>query len=430
MDTSIYNKRSLRSVIAAVCLGALALIGFLVQTKLLANDAGPLIIYAVIMFILVPYREHSAFVRRFVVLSSLLFVLWFLSELGMALLPFVLAFFIAYLLDPLVTKLSSWKLKRSFVSLTLLLAILGALVLVSIFIFPSVFEQMNEVIRRISSMVSSTTQYLESRQFYRWLEGFGISSANARDIVQKEVVPQLENVSQIILNALLHVLTSLSSVAAQAVNIILIPVLTFYFLNDLPDIKQLLRSLLAKRNQRVYRDLVRINQIVRAYISGQIISAIFVGTMATTIFLLLDIPYGIVLGVLCGLLNPIPFVGILASLFVAVVTILIVGADNAAMQIVQVSITIVVLHFISTYLIDPHVTGSRIGLHPVALIAALFIFGHFFGFVGLLVSVPAAAILVMYFSDWRAKRAAEMEQQADSPPPPPPAPLAQAQAQA
>ncbi len=418
MESTLYTKKS---VVAAVGLAACALAGFLFQTKLLMNDAGPLITFAILIFIVMPYREQSAFVRRFIVLSSLVFVLWFLGELGMTLLPFAIAFFIAYLLDPLVTKLQSWKLNRSFVSLTLLLTIVGALVLVSVYIFPSVFEQMNDVIRRISSMVSSTTQYLESRQFYRWLEGFGISGANAREIVQKEVVPQLENASQVIFNGLLHVLTSLSSVAAQAVNVVLIPVLAFYFLNDLPELKKLVIGILEERNPRVLFDLSRINEIVRAYISGQIISAIFVGTSATTIFLLFKIPYAIVLGVLCGLLNPIPFLGILASLFVAVVTILVVGADAAATQIIVVALSIVILHFISTYVIDPHVTGSKIGLHPVALIAALFIFGHFFGFLGLLVSVPAAAVLVMYFTDWRTHRALRAEEllqpQSSAPPP-------------
>ncbi len=401
MDTGLHNKRSL---IAAISFGAMALVAFLWQTHLLQVGAGPLLTYAILMFVLFPYREESAFIRRFVVLSSLVFTLWFLTELGMILLPFAIAFFVAYILDPLVSKLSSWKLNRSFVSLVVLLSIVGSLVLVSIFIFPSVFQQMNEVTHRVSSLVNSTTEYLESRQFYRWLEEFGISGSTAREIVQKEVAPQLESISQAILTALLHVLTSLSAVAQQAVNVVLIPVLSFYFLNDLPSIKSLVRGLLAERNPRVLYDLTRINMIVRAYISGQIISAVFVGTMATTIFLLLHIPYGIVLGVLCGLLNPVPFVGILASLFVAVVTILIVGDDAAATQIVEVSISIVVLHFISTYVIDPHVTGNRIGLHPVALIAALFVFGHFFGFLGLLVSVPAAAILVMYFNDWQHKR--------------------------
>ena len=114
-----------------------------------------------------------------------------------------------------------------------------------------------------------------------------------------------------------------------------------------------------------------------------------------------SIPYAIVLGVVSGLLNPIPYVGIIASLFIAVVTILIVNGDHTLLQMVQVTVTVNVLHFVTTYIIDPRVTGSRIGLHPVVLIASLFTFGHFFGFLGLVFSMPAGAVLMMYFNDWR-----------------------------
>ena len=392
------------SVVAAIVLSAVTVATFILQTKLLESAAGPLILFAIVCFVLLPYRSEYPFVSRFLILSSLLFVLWFLSELGIILLPFVLSFFIAYLLDPLVTKLSSWKINRTLVSLFIILTILSALVAVSVFFFPSVFEQMNDVIRRISSMVTTATQKLESRQFYKWLETFGLSAENAREIVQKELAPQVERASQVILTGILSVLTSLSSVAAQAVNVVLIPILSFYFLNDLPRLKRLLESILQPRSRRVLHDLARINDIVRAYISGQIISALFVGTMATIAFMIMGIPYGIVLGVLCGLLNPIPYLGILASLFVAVVTILLVNADNSFMQIIQVALTINVLHLITTYIIDPRVTGSRIGLHPVMIIASLFVFGHFFGFLGLLVAMPATAVLMMYFSDWRKRQ--------------------------
>jgi predicted PurR-regulated permease PerM len=103
-------------------------------------------------------------------------------------------------------------------------------------------------------------------------------------------------------------------------------------------------------------------------------------------------------------LNPIPYLGIIASLFIAIVTILIVNGDGVLLNMVQVTVTVNVLHFVTTYIIDPRVTGSRIGLHPVVLIASLFTFGHFFGFFGLLFSMPAGAVVMMYFNDWRASQ--------------------------
>ncbi|MFM8177611.1 MAG: AI-2E family transporter [Candidatus Kapaibacterium sp.] len=396
------STRNTLSAIAVVSIGALSLAFLVGMTGILVGQAGPIILFSGIAFLLWPYRRTFRLVQRLFTLATLVFALWFLSDLGGILLPFGVAFFIAYLADPLVSMLGRHRVPRGLSSLAVVLILLGGIVTVSIYVFPGVLTQMNEVIRRISSMVTSTTEYLESRQFYRWLESFGISQTTARELVQKQVVPELETISQTIVSTVLGALTSLTAIVEQAINVILIPVLTFYFLYDLPQLKTLVRSVLDHRHPRVVRDIRRINDIVRAYIGGQIISAIFVGTMASATFVVCDIPYPVVLGVLCGLLNPIPYLGIIASLFIAIVTILIVNGDTVLLNMVQVTVTVNVLHFLTTYIIDPRVTGSRIGLHPVVLIASLFTFGHFFGFFGLLFSMPAGAVVMMYFNDWRA----------------------------
>lgn len=401
METSTRNTLS---AIAVVSIGSLSLAVLVYMTGVLSGSAGPIILFSGIAFLLWPYRRSFRLVQRLFTLSGMVFALWFLGDLGSILLPFGLAFFIAYLADPLISMLERHRIPRGLSSFALVLLLLGGIVTASIYVFPGVLTQMNEVIRRISSMVTSTTDYLESRQFYRWLESFGISQSTARELVQKQVVPELETISQTIIATVLGALTSLTAIVEQAINVILIPVLTFYFLYDLPHLKALIRSILDHRHPRAVRDIKRINEIVRAYIGGQIISAIFVGTMASVAFVLCGIPYPIVLGVLCGLLNPIPYLGIIASLFIAIVTILIVNGDGVLLNMIQVTATVNILHFVTTYIIDPRVTGSRIGLHPVVLIASLFTFGHFFGFFGLLFSMPAGAVVMMYFNDWRASQ--------------------------
>jgi predicted PurR-regulated permease PerM len=113
--------------------------------------------------------------------------------------------------------------------------------------------------------------------------------------------------------------------------------------------------------------------------------------------------------VICGLLNPIPYVGLLASLLIATVTIVLTNPPHPFADIVIVAIIVNVLHFIAAYLIDPRITGKRVGLHPILLIAALFVFGHFFGFLGLIVAVPATAVLMMYFTRWMSALQANHE---------------------
>jgi predicted PurR-regulated permease PerM len=337
----------------------------------------------------------------------MLFALWVLIDLGTLLLPFALGFFIAYLLDPLVTRAERWRIPRWVSALLLNALLIGLITLVAIFVAPIVWEQFQELAKGISSLVNASQQFLESRQFYRWLRSLGIPSEQVRSLVQDVFVPRLENISQYLFSLVVNFLEGAASILAQLVNIILVPLLAFYLLVDMPRLKALVRQLLAQRSPKILSDLIEINRIVRAYITGQLITATVVGVLGVVGFVLAGIPYGVFLGVLCGLLNPIPYVGLLASLLIAVVTIILASSPTPILDIILATAIINLLHFIGAYIIDPRITGKRVGLHPVLLIAALFVFGHFFGLLGLIAAVPITAVLMMYFNRW----ASTLEQQ-------------------
>jgi predicted PurR-regulated permease PerM len=384
---------------AATVIGILAFGAFLVQTKIGAN---PLVLFLIALFLLVPFRKESVFIRRLIILITIAFIGWVFSFLGYAILPFVVAFMLAYLLDPLVTLLARKKLPRWLVSLFIVLAFVGAVTAVAVFVFPSVFAQLDSAIKTISGLVQSVSSYLESRRFYRLLAKFGISEANVRDVIQKEFIPSMEGFLSKVLKGLLTLLTSLSLVATQIINAILIPILFFYFLKDFKRFRNMIRTLLEQKNAKLVNDIQRIDRILRIYITWQITAAIIVGTVCSVFFSLFNIPYPIVLGVICGLLNPIPYLGSLASLGICIMTVILVNPENLLAQLITVALIINGMHFINAYLLEPNIAGKQVGLHPIVLIASLFVFGGFFGFLGLLIAVPTTATLMMFFNDWRS----------------------------
>ncbi|MCX7929571.1 MAG: AI-2E family transporter [Chlorobi bacterium] len=381
---------------------ALLLAGFLTATGLLIVPLAPLILYASAMVFLVPMRRVSALARIMSNWATLIFALWILTDLGTLLLPFALSFFLAYILDPLVTRMERWRVPRWLSALLINIVLVGIITLLAVFLAPVVWSQLQELVKSVSSFVAAAQSFLESRQFYQWLRALGIPSGQVRSLVQDYLIPRLEGISQYVFSLVVSFLEGAAGVVAQLVNIILVPLLTFYLVTDMPRLAMLVRRVLEQRSPRMLGDLILINGIIRAYISGQLITATFVGTMAVLAFVIAGIPYGVFLGVLCGLLNPIPYVGLLASLLIAVVTIIMAQSSQPLLDILLVAAIINLLHFIGAYLIDPRVTGRRVGLHPVMLIAALFVFGHFFGLLGLIVAVPVTAVLMMYFNRWTA----------------------------
>jgi predicted PurR-regulated permease PerM len=98
-------------------------------------------------------------------------------------------------------------------------------------------------------------------------------------------------------------------------------------------------------------------------------------------------------------LDFIPYVGLLISLLVSCIVAL-MGADPAAMKVVGVAIMYVALKLFENTVLAPKIIGSKVGVHPVLMILALFVFGHFLGFIGLLIAIPTTAIIMQFFNTW------------------------------
>lgn len=389
--------------LSALIAGSVLFSALLIFTGFGAN---PFIIFAIMMFLVFPFRNSSLFLKRLIGVAVFTFSLWVLREVVFLLTPFIIAFVLAYLLDPLVSFFQRKKISRALVAFSIVFLAVSIVTAISIFIFPFIFSQLNGVIREISSLVQNITHYLDSRKFYQTLGHFGFNTESLRGTIQAEIVPRVRGAIEAIFQTLLSFLTSLSGIVTQVLNAILIPILLFYFLKDFSRLKSFIRNILVGKNDKLLNDLRRIHVIVQTYLSGQAIAATLVGILSSTVFVIFGIPYGIVLGVIAGLLNPIPYVGIFTSLAIGILTILLVEGSDIMTQIMIVTITIVVLHFIDTYFLQPKIVGKRVGLHPLLLIASLFVFGYFLGIIGLLLAVPTTATMVMFLNDWLDKKTA------------------------
>lgn len=390
-----------RKVIVGVALATslVLYIGFLYFTHLAMN---PFMLFGAVVFLLYPLRRESPLIRRVLLLAVASFVVWLLREVAFLLVPFIVAFVLAYILDPTVTFFERRGIPRVWLALFVVVLGVGIVTLISVFVFPILYSQLDNLIRKMSSLVGDYSHYLESKQFFRQLSKLGVPSATLREIVTTEIAPRMKGIFETVFRALLEFLTDVSGIATQVVNVILIPILLFYFLKDFDKLKDFIRTVLEGRNSKLLNDLHRINFIVQAYVGGQVIAAFFVGISASLLFTLAGIPYPILLGLVCGLLNPIPYVGLLSSILVGVVVLSLTDTSSFLLDFGIIAAIVSGLHVVDTYLLQPRIVGKRVGLHPLVLIASLFVFGYFFGLLGLLSAVPITAVLMMFFNDWLA----------------------------
>jgi predicted PurR-regulated permease PerM len=228
----------------------------------------------------------------------------------------------------------------------------------------------------------------------------------ARGLLATELVPRLEGIVSSLVTGVFGVVTGISSVAVQIVNIVIIPFLVFFLLKDFPVIGQKFVSFFPVHRQHTVRaTLAAVDELMGRYVRGSVIVALIQGTIAALVLWIAGVSSPLVLGIMTALLDFIPYVGLAISMVVATLVAMFSGEP------VTTKVVVVVILYLSEKLLEatvlaPKIVGSQVGLHPVVLILSLLVFGYFLGFVGLLIAVPVTALLLVALERREAGRAA------------------------
>ena len=172
---------------------------------------------------------------------------------------------------------------------------------------------------------------------------------------------------------------------------VLLPILTYYLLRDWDALRERIEELLPRAyRDRVVAMAVEYDRLLGRYLRGQVLLASCVGVIIGLGFWVTGFPYALLLGLLAGILNFVPYLGLIASLLAAMLIALFSGHFLGGL--LKIAIVFGVEQVLESIL-GPRIVGQSVGLHPVWVILSLALFSFFFGFVGLLLAVPAAVFL-------------------------------------
>ncbi len=383
-------------------LAGLALLGVAYSVREILS---PFVVVAAVLYLLYPLRSHE-FVRRAMVAIVLLFLVWGFNAVSALLVPFAIAYVLAYLFDPLVARLYQLRIPRWGGSLLVVLSFVGALVGMTLFVAPAIAGQMDGILAGLQWLVQNTKVWLASDEPARALAQLGIPVEKARGLLTTELVPRLEGIVSSLVTGVFGVVTGISSVAVQIVNIVIIPFLMFFLLKDFPVIGQKFVSFFPVHRQYTVRaTLAAVDELMGRYVRGSVIVALIQGTIAALVLWIAGVSSPLVLGIMTALLDFIPYVGLAISMVVATLVAMFSGEP------VTTKVVVVVILYLSQKLLEatvlaPKIVGSQVGLHPVVLILSLLVFGYFLGFVGLLIAVPVTALLLVALERREAGKAA------------------------
>jgi predicted PurR-regulated permease PerM len=311
------------------------------------------------------------------------FGIYFLYIVRIILLPFALALLLSFLLEPLIKFLVAKDMPRMG-ALIFVFGILATLCAVVVFIFiPAILGELNDLAAKIPHYFSELELVVENlNNRYEAIETphtLDLIFNNIINRLEEEGVRFAEQTSQDLINLLTH-----------SFSFILAPILAFYILKDMRRIKVTLWSIVPHTYRSGLKKLVgRIKESLFGFIKGQLLISLFVGMLSIGGLYFLDIKFYLVIGILAGVLNLIPYVGPILGAIPAVI----IAAFSSIELIISVSLLFVIIQQLEGGVISPKIMGDKVGLHPLMIIFALLSGGELLGIMGMMIAIPIAVII-------------------------------------
>jgi predicted PurR-regulated permease PerM len=328
------------------------------------------------------FRLHILFWTAIFV--CLMAVMWILGE---SLLPFVAGMAIAYLCDPIANRLERLGMPRWIAALIIISLVVLFFVLLILLIAPLFVAQLGAFIESVPGYVRKLQELISdpSRPWLTRLVGERFAGA---DKSTGELVTQGAGLATAFLGKVWSGGAALISVLSL---LVITPVVAYYFIEDWPRIVRTVDRLLPRAEHDTVVSLARQTDVaISGFVRGQTIVCALLGLFYAASLSAVGLNFGLLIGLLSGLISFIPYVGSLTG-FVLATGIAVTQFWPDWIWIAVVIGIFLVGQFIEGNILVPKLVGDSVGLHPLWLMFALFAFGYLFGFVGLLLAVPLAA---------------------------------------
>ncbi len=311
----------------------------------------------------------------------------FLYVFSSILLPFVVGMTLAYFLDPVADRLERLGLSRMIATLVILITFIVLFVLALMIFVPILVSQFSDFAVRLPGYVARL-QELVASQNAEWIKTvMGVDSS-----VIKNGLGSLLTQGAGFLTTLLQSIWSSSKTLIDIGGLLVVtPVVAFYTLYDWDNMVAKVDSWIPRDHVTTVREIFTdINTAIAGFVRGQGTLCIILGLLYAAGLTIVGLNFALLIGLFAGLISFIPYVGSLVGLVLAL-GVAIVQFWPDWIMVGAVALVFVIGQFIEGNILQPKLVGESVGLHPVWLMFALFAFGALFGFVGLMVAVPAAA---------------------------------------
>ncbi len=330
--------------------------------------------------------------KNWLLLAVLALGLLIIYQLLPILTPFLVSILLAYMGDPVVDFLERYKVPRT-------VGVIAVFVLVSLIMLVLLLVLVPMIGRQLVSLYGLTPQLID------WLQGsalpwlqlqLGISAKiDSLDSIKQMFSENLGKTTDVMQMLLAKITASSVVFLGWLANMLLIPVVTFYLLRDWDILVAKLRRLLPRKNEKLVVNLIaECHEVLGAFMRGQLLVMLALGVVYAAGLMVLGLELGLLIGLLAGLASLVPYMGFIVGIGAALIAGLFQFGLDPYLLLGIVAV-FAIGQALESMLLTPLLVGDRIGLHPVAVIFAILAGGQLFGFTGVLLALPVAAVIMV-----------------------------------
>ena len=333
-------------------------------------------------------RRKTYNILIFIIITILLFLTYrIVQDMTSLFMAIFIAIIFAYVMNPLVNILERKGIKRTWGILLIYLVIGLLFFFLSFSLIPSMVKEFGNLFEDLPTYFTQLSEFLNDlyNVYSERIENLPVGFKSIDDSIKNS----LTSLETTLIMAMQNVTDGVVNIFSKVFTLVLIPVLTFYFLQDKDYFKEKITLMIPKKYRKdILKVAKEINEVLSKFIRGQIIIAIFVGVATTIGLWILKVKFALIIGLIAGIADVIPYFGPIIGVIPAVIFALL----DKPMKVVWVIIVFIIIQQFESDILSPKIVGNSVGLHPVIVMIALLIGGTYFGVLGMLLAVPVAAI--------------------------------------
>jgi putative permease len=337
------------------------------------------------------YRNKFSDPDALMLLLLIIFISTIILLWGSYIMPVLVAIVLAYLLDSLVGKLESMNLSRTLATSIVMIIFIGISSLGTLSLLPTITKQSVNLLEELPLIWQGAQAWILTLP----VQYPGLFQAEQITSMMSKVNESLVSVTQNIISVSF---SSLVSVGALLIYLILVPLMMFFMLKDKPLFMANVSYLLPKERRLIYQVASEMNTQIGNYIRGKVIEIIIVGAASCLAFVLMDLRYAILLGVLVGLSVLIPYIG--AAVVTIPVAFVALFQWGFSAEFGYLMLVYFIIQALDGNLIVPILFSEAVALHPLYIIVAVLFFGGIWGFWGVFFAIPLATLVKALISAW------------------------------